>query len=84
VLGTGGTIAGMSASAADNVGYLAARTAVGALVASLAASGGVLESEQVAQVGVDVEGRDLIFGLFEEAKITEGKFRFELAADLLC
>lgn len=55
VLGTGGTIAGRSALAGDNIGYTAAQVGVGELletVPGLAALLGptVVESEQVAQV----------------------------------
>jgi len=51
ILGTGGTIAGTSANAADNVGYTAAQIGIGALVQAVPALAGVpLESEQVAQV----------------------------------
>jgi len=51
VLGTGGTIAGSSASAGDNVGYRAATVPVAALVDGLDAPAGiVIESEQVAQL----------------------------------
>jgi L-asparaginase len=51
VLGTGGTIAGTAASAADNVGYTAAQIGVASLVAAVPAlAGQALESEQVAQL----------------------------------
>ena len=50
VLGTGGTIAGTSASADDNVGYTAAQRGVTELVAAIPALAQVpLETEQVAQ-----------------------------------
>ena len=51
VLGTGGTIAGTAASAADNVGYTSAQIGVAALVAAVPAlAGQALECEQVAQL----------------------------------
>ncbi|PTT22097.1 asparaginase [Acidovorax sp. HMWF029] len=54
VLGTGGTIAGTSAQAGDNIGYTAAQVGVEQLLAAvpglLALAGGMLVAEQVAQV----------------------------------
>jgi len=51
VLGTGGTIAGTAASAADNVGYTAAQIGVASLIAAVPAlAGQALEAEQVAQL----------------------------------
>ena len=51
VLGTGGTIAGSAASAADNVSYRSAALPVATLISSLALPVGVrVESEQVAQL----------------------------------
>lgn len=51
VLGTGGTIAGTAASAADNVGYRAAQLGVAALVAAVPPLAGLpIEGEQVAQL----------------------------------
>jgi L-asparaginase len=55
VLGTGGTIAGRSAQASDNIGYTAAQVGIGPLLAAvpgLAALAGSarLEAEQVAQI----------------------------------
>ena len=51
VLGTGGTIAGTSADAGDNVGYTAAQRGVAQLVAAVPALAQVaLETEQVAQL----------------------------------
>ncbi|GAA4421644.1 asparaginase [Acidovorax lacteus] len=54
VLGTGGTIAGRAAEAADNVGYTAAQVSVHDLLRPLLAHAGLTdittESEQVAQV----------------------------------
>lgn len=61
VLGTGGTIAGIAASAADNVGYTAARTGVAQLVAGLASGRAVLESEQVAQI----DSKDMDFAVWQ-------------------
>jgi L-asparaginase len=51
ILGTGGTIAGTAASAADAVGYSAARLGVAALVAAVPTLAEMpLECEQVAQI----------------------------------
>lgn len=51
ILGTGGTIAGTSSQALDNVDYMAAQRGVGELVAAIPAlRGQVIESEQVAQL----------------------------------
>jgi L-asparaginase len=51
ILGTGGTIAGRAARAADNVGYRAGELAVDALVAAVPALAGTpLEAEQLAQL----------------------------------
>ena len=51
VLGTGGTIAGRAASAADNVGYRAAEVAVDDLLHGVPVPGGLrLHAEQVAQI----------------------------------
>ncbi|HEX7438913.1 MAG TPA: asparaginase, partial [Caldimonas sp.] len=61
VLGTGGTIAGMAASAADNVGYTAARTGVAQLVAGLAGAPAVLVVEQVAQI----DSKDMDFAVWQ-------------------
>ncbi|WP_280155262.1 asparaginase [Piscinibacter sp. XHJ-5] len=51
VLGTGGTIAGRSANASDNVGYTAGQVGVTQLLQAVPAlAGAPLESEQVAQL----------------------------------
>jgi len=51
VLGTGGTIAGTSADASDNVGYTAGQLGVDSLVSAIPALAGVpLEAENVAQL----------------------------------
>lgn len=51
LLGTGGTIAGTSAQAGDNVGYTAGQLSVAHLIAAVPALGNVpLEAEQVAQL----------------------------------
>ena len=55
VLGTGGTIAGRSAQAGDNIGYTAAQVGIGQLLEAVpglpaAAGGAQLLSEQVAQI----------------------------------
>ncbi len=62
ILGTGGTIAGTAASAADGVGYDAAQLAVQALVAAVPPLAAVpLECEQVAQV----DSRDMDHALWQ-------------------
>lgn len=55
VLGTGGTIAGTSAQAGDNIGYMAAQVGVAQLLGAVpglqqAAAGAQLVTEQVAQI----------------------------------
>ena len=51
VLGTGGTIAGTAADAADNLGYSAAQLSAAQLVAAIPALAGArIEAEQVAQI----------------------------------
>ncbi len=51
ILGTGGTIAGRSSQASDNVGYTAGQIGVGQLVQAVPALAGLpLEAEQVAQL----------------------------------
>jgi len=63
ILGTGGTIAGTSAQAGDNLGYTAAQVGIGELVRALPAlanSRFELFSEQVAQV----DSKDMDFGIW--------------------
>ena len=61
VLGTGGTIAGTAADAADNVGYTAAQLGVDALVKAVPALAGLpLECEQVAQT----DSKDMGFAIW--------------------
>lgn len=61
VLGTGGTIAGTSASAADNVGYTAAQVGVAQLLAAIPAlSDQRLHTEQVAQL----DSKDMTFDVW--------------------
>jgi len=61
VLGTGGTIAGTSAVAGDNVGYTAAQIGVSQLVQAVPALADVpLECEQVAQV----DSKDMSFAVW--------------------
>jgi L-asparaginase len=51
ILGTGGTIAGTSATAGDNLGYTAAKLTAGQLIASVPLlAGRAIEVEQVAQL----------------------------------
>ncbi|GAB4556022.1 MAG: asparaginase [Rhizobacter sp.] len=61
VLGTGGTIAGTSAVAGDDIGYTAAQIGVAQLVQAIPALAGVpLECEQVAQV----DSKDMGFAVW--------------------
>lgn len=62
ILGTGGTIAGRSASSADNVGYVAGQVGIGELLQSvpgLAESGDII-GEQVAQI----DSKDMSFAVW--------------------
>ena len=60
VLGTGGTIAGTSAQAGDNIGYTAAQVSVARLleaIPGLQSMAGALQTEQVAQIdSKDMDG----------------------------
>ncbi|NML45666.1 asparaginase [Ramlibacter sp. G-1-2-2] len=61
VLGTGGTIAGRAASAADNVGYQAAQLGVAELLQGVTGLAGLqVEAEQVAQV----DSKDMDFAIW--------------------
>jgi len=63
VLGTGGTIAGTSASADDNVGYTAAQRGVAQLVAAVPALKQLpIETEQVAQL----DSKDMGYAVWRE------------------
>lgn len=62
ILGTGGTIAGRSVDAADNVGYVAGEVGVDDLVKAVPhLQGLVLESEQVAQI----DSKDMGFAVWK-------------------
>ena len=64
VLGTGGTIAGLAATADDNVGYKAGQVGIGQLVGSLPGLAGhpvQLVAEHVAQI----DSKDMSFGLWQ-------------------
>ena len=72
ILGTGGTIAGLSASASDNIGYAAAQVGVDQLVAaipSLTDAGPVL-TEQVAQI----DSKDMSFGVWAQLAARVGHY----------
>ena len=60
VLGTGGTIAGVAASATDNVGYSAAQLGVAQLLAGMETPALRLEAEQVAQL----DSKDMDFAVW--------------------
>jgi L-asparaginase len=65
ILGTGGTIAGMAADAADNLGYTAAEIGIEQLVKALPRQGDmpyVLVTEQVAQV----DSKDMDFAVWRQ------------------
>jgi L-asparaginase len=63
VLGTGGTLAGTSATPGDNVGYQAAQLGIAQLLAGIPALKSVpIESEQVAQV----DSKDMTFAIWRE------------------
>ena len=63
VLGTGGTISGSAASAADNLGYKAGTVGVNDLLRGIAGPEGVrLEAEQVAQA----DSKDMSFALWQQ------------------
>lgn len=78
VLGTGGTIAGTSASAGDNVGYTAAQRGVAQLVAAVPALAQVpLETEQVAQL----DSKDMGYAVWRQLaqRIAQHLARAEVA-----
>ncbi len=64
ILGTGGTIAGLAASASDNIGYAAAQVGVDQLVAAIPSltDGGPVLTEQVAQT----DSKDMSFGVWAQ------------------
>ena len=63
VLGTGGTLAGTSATPGDNIGYTAAQVGIAQLLAGIPALKGVpIECEQVAQV----DSKDMTFAIWEK------------------
>jgi L-asparaginase len=79
VLGTGGTIAGTAADAADNVGYDAAQLGVGALLAALPQlAGAPIECEQVAQV--DSKDMDHALWLRLTTRVAQHLARTEVGA----
>ena len=78
VLGTGGTIAGTSASAGDNVGYTAATRGVAQLVAAVPALAQVaLETEQIAQL----DSKDMGYAVWRQLaqRIAQHLARAEVA-----
>ena len=76
ILGTGGTIAGRSASASDNIGYTAAQVGVAQLVSDIPAIAafGPVSTEQVCQV----DSKDMSFSLWVRLA---GRVRHFLAQD---
>ena len=72
ILGTGGTIAGLSASASDNIGYTAAQVGVDQLVAAIPSltDGGPVLTEQVAQI----DSKDMGFGVWAQLAARVGHY----------
>lgn len=63
VLGTGGTLAGASATPGDNVGYTAAQVGIAQLLAAIPALADVpIDSEQLAQV----DSKDMTFAIWRD------------------
>ena len=60
VLGTGGTIAGLSKNTESNINYTAAQVGVSQLVDAVAELNGLVETEQVAQI----DSKDMSFGVW--------------------
>lgn len=82
VLGTGGTIAGTAAHAADNIGYSAAQVGVAELLAAVPGMAGVLNghalvAEQVAQV----DSKDMGFAIWTALAL---RVQQHLAQDDVC
>jgi L-asparaginase len=82
VLGTGGTIAGTAAQAADNIGYSAAQVGVVELLAAVPGMAGVLKghnlvAEQVAQV----DSKDMNFAIWTALAL---RVQQHLAQDDVC
>jgi L-asparaginase len=75
VLGTGGTIAGLSGSVLDNVGYTSAQVGVDVLARGLVGDGSLcIESEQVAQI----DSKDMSFGVWRQLAL---RCKFHLARE---
>jgi L-asparaginase len=72
ILGTGGTIAGLSTSASDNIGYTAAQVSVDQLVAAIPSltDAGPLVTEQVAQI----DSKDMSFGVWAQLAARVGHY----------
>lgn len=72
VLGTGGTIAGKAASAADNVGYIAAQVGVAQLLSAIpsltATDGSAMwgEFELVCEQVAQIDSKDMSFGVWQQ------------------
>ena len=64
ILGTGGTIAGKAAHAADNIGYTAAQVGIDQLLAAIPglAGSGLIVSEQVSQI----DSKDMSFDVWAQ------------------
>lgn len=67
ILGTGGTIAGRSASASDNIGYTAGQVGIGQLVADIGAidSFGPIITEQICQL----DSKDMSFAAWVQLAV---------------
>ena len=72
ILGTGGTIAGLAASASDNIGYTAAQVGVEQLIAAIPSltDGGSVLTEQVAQI----DSKDMSFGVWAQLAARVGHY----------
>jgi L-asparaginase len=70
VIGTGGTIAGRSAQAGDNVGYQAGQVAVADLLQAVPSLAGVLDGRELHVVQLaQVDSKDMDFALWRELVI---------------
>lgn len=82
VLGTGGTIAGTAAQAADNIGYSAAQVGVAELLAAVPGMTGVLKGDAlVAEQVAQVDSKDMNFAIWTALAL---RVQQHLAQDDVC
>lgn len=82
VLGTGGTIAGTAAQAADNIGYNAAQVGVAELLAAVPGMAGVLKGDAlVAEQVAQVDSKDMNFAIWTALAL---RVQQHLAQDDVC